>query len=51
MAPKRLNLPCTFTIWTLSTLFSDRYYSELYWSVKPKAVSVVESIWRSSQSM
>jgi hypothetical protein len=31
--------PTTGTIWTLSTLFSDRYYSQLYWSVKASGVS------------
>ncbi len=35
----RARSPTTGTIWTLSTLFADRYYSELYWSVKPKGVS------------
>ncbi|MEO7329317.1 MAG: sulfatase-like hydrolase/transferase [Minicystis sp.] len=31
--------PTTGTIWTLSTLFSDRYYSQLHWSVKPFGAS------------
>lgn len=31
--------PASGTIWTLSTLFSSRYYSDLYWTVKPGGVT------------
>lgn len=31
--------PASGTIWTLASLFSSRYYSELYWTVKPGGVT------------
>jgi arylsulfatase A-like enzyme len=31
--------PASATIWTLASLFSSRYYSELYWTVKPGGVT------------
>ncbi len=31
--------PASGTIWTISTLSSARYYSELYWTVKPGGVT------------
>jgi arylsulfatase A-like enzyme len=31
--------PAPGTIWALSSIFSSRYYSQLYWSVKPNAAS------------
>ncbi len=34
--------PATGTLWTLSSLFSGRYYSQLYWTVKPGGVSAKE---------
>jgi arylsulfatase A-like enzyme len=34
--------PATGTLWTLSSVFSSRYYSQLYWTVKPGGVSAKE---------
>jgi hypothetical protein len=34
--------PATGTLWTLSTLFSGRYYSQLHWTVKPGGASAKE---------
>lgn len=31
--------PSSGTIWTLSSIFSSRYYSQLYWTVKPGGVT------------
>ncbi len=31
--------PASGTIWTISSLFASRYYSELYWTVKPGGIT------------